>query len=279
MAPGINDDQRQALVYVMSALGAIKDDCVVVGGMVPGLLGFAMDGDEYPPLATGDVDLGFNIAIATEGKCEAMQGALATSGFKREDLSGKPFRWTCRNQGLNPVYIDFLAPDVPTEAYGDFNPTSSFFLTEGLQLAFVDKIGVELVGNIQGTRVSVVANVCGPGAFIVLKALAFECRRIRKDSESLKRSQKDAYDLICVLRNFGKGPQDVAQHMALLGSDPAVIKAGRILKANFLNENNIGPRSVSLRREGGLNAGIQADATSLVVDLFKALGWPIPKSD
>jgi len=43
--------------------------------------------------------------------------------------------------------------------------------------------------------------VCGPGAFVVLKALAF-----RKRGEN-----KDAYDLYYHIRNYGSGVEDIAK--------------------------------------------------------------------
>ena len=51
--------------------------------------------------------------------------------------------------------------------------------------------------------------VCGPGAFVVLKALAFLGRG----------ENKDAYDLYYLVRNFGVGVEDVAASLRPLLGD------------------------------------------------------------
>ncbi len=70
----------------------------------------------------------------------------------------------------------------------------------GLELAFLDRRQVSIAGKTifdENARRDVWT--CRPGAFVVLKSLAFRSRG----------ENKDAYDLFYVIRNFGAGIDDV----------------------------------------------------------------------
>jgi hypothetical protein len=158
----------------------------VVGGLVPELLREFFGDEAEEPSKTADVDLGFDIAIANGDNYLTVRDTLLRSGFNREHLPDLPYRWTYHDPTGILVYIDFLIPYAPLEAFGAFYPTSSFFLTEGLNLAFVDRVRRHLHGVLpDGNTGEAAVWVCGPGAFIILKALAFESRRLRGDAESL----------------------------------------------------------------------------------------------
>ena len=65
--------------------------------------------------------------------------------------------------------------------------------------------------------------VCGAGAFVVLKALAFHIRG----------ENKDAYDLLYMLRNFGRGVSDVVEQFRPLLPDASAGKALELLANRF----------------------------------------------
>ncbi len=82
----------------------------------------------------------------------------------------------------------------------------------GLHLAFRDRQRVALSGRtIRGEDATRDVWVCGPGSYVVLKALAFGSRG----------ENKDAYDLFYVVRNFGSGVEDIAVCLRPLLVDPA----------------------------------------------------------
>ena len=62
--------------------------------------------------------------------------------------------------------------------------------------------------------------VCGPGAFVVLKSLAFD----------LRGENKDAYDLFYVLRNYGACLEDVVERLRPLLGDENTTRAIEILR-------------------------------------------------
>jgi hypothetical protein len=90
--------------------------------------------------------------------------------------------------------------------------------------------------------------VCGPGAYVVLKALAFRSRG----------ENKDAYDLFYILENFGRGVSEGAEHFRLLLDDPATEAAVAVLEQDFASHEGIGPRRVAEFITGGPDDAIQA---------------------
>ncbi len=100
--------------------------------------------------------------------------------------------------------------------------------------------------------------VCGAGAFVVLKALAFDGR-----GES-----KDAYDLHYVIRNYGTGVADVAARLKPMLAHPDAQKALEVLRRDFLDPDAVGPRSVAEFVVGAVDAELQADVVGFVGQLL-----------
>jgi len=146
-------------------------------------------------------------------------------------------------------------------------PGSLFSLTKdwaaivapGLHLALRDNRLIKLAGfTITGEKASRDIRVCGAGAYIVLKALAF---RIRGEN-------KDAYDLFYLLRNYGNGVHDVAALLTPLLSDEITKKALEHLSEDFLDPECIGPLRVAEFLYGRPNPETQADAMGFVRQLL-----------
>jgi len=95
----------------------------------------------------------------------------------------------------------------------------------------------------------------------VLKALAFD----------LRGESKDAYDLFYVLRNYGASLENVAECLRPLLDDENAVKALGILRRDFLDDNNPGPRRAAEFLAGGPEAAIQADVVGFVSDLLRRL--------
>ena len=98
-----------------------------------------------------------------------------------------------------------------------------------------------------GTLVYNPLSVCGLGALLVLKALAFRNRG----------ANKDAYDLIYVLR--GTGIEETANSLRRLAGDPYVEDALAILRQDFTSHDGLGPRRVAQFLTNGPADDIQAD--------------------
>ena len=138
-------------------------------------------------------------------------------------------------------------------------PDFAAVITPGLHIAFMDRRRVELSGPTpSGEQATRTIWVCGPGAFTVLKALAFRNRG----------ANKDAYDLAYVWS--GLGVEEVAQCLKPLLVDPYVEQALTIIREDFTSHDSIGPRRTAEFVTGGSHDDIQADAVGLAVRLLSA---------
>jgi len=84
---------------------------------------------------------------------------------------------------------------------------------------------------------------------------------------------KDAYDLYYVVRNYGKGVEDVAACIRPLLRDVNAGKAVEILKGDFLDADALGARRVAEFLYGQPNADVQADVAGFVRELLERC-WP-----
>jgi hypothetical protein len=128
-------------------------------------------------------------------------------------------------------------------------------ITPGLELAFKDKIKITLDGNtIFGEKAKRDVYFCGPGAFMVLKALAF-----RRRGEN-----KDAYDLYYHIRNFGSGVEDIAVALKPLLNEKETKEAIKILKEDFTDNDSIGAIRVARFITDSADETIQADVAGFI---------------
>jgi len=202
---------RQTCLYVATKLGDLLDDLVVVGGLVPSLLipDESLPAGEDVHIGTMDLDLGLSLAILDRERYEDLTHRLHRSGFEpdeNEEGNTTFQRWKVHTSSGLKVTVDFLIPpSIDTDKGGDLRHIEKDFaavITPGLRLAFQDKKKVPLKGvTLKGEKAEREIWVCGPGAFIVLKTLAFHQRG----------ENKDAYDLYFVIRNYGSGIDAVCE--------------------------------------------------------------------
>lgn len=158
--------------------------------------------------------------------------------------------------------VDFLIPpSLATDQGGklrDLQKDFAAIIAPGLKLAFEDLRRVSIQGRtIFGEKARREVWVCGPGAFVVLKALAFLGRG----------ENKDAYDLYYLVRNFGADVEDVAVCLRPLLVDAEAQRALQVLRDDFLDHEAVGPRRVAEFLLGGPDDEIQADVVGFVKSL------------
>lgn len=186
--------------------------------------------------------MALHFALVDEARYDALAGRLAAARFTPDrNPSGNltPQRWT---YGPDPsVKVDFLIDETETDDgtwdrvlhLGD---DLAAVRALGLTLAFEDSVEHVLEGDtLDGAHARRTLRVCGPAAFVVLKALAFRNRAARKD----------AYDLAYVLRNVAGGPEGVAARLVSLGEHRAVQRASDVLREDFGSERETGSRAAS----------------------------------
>jgi hypothetical protein len=259
---------RQTCLYVATKLGDLLDDLVVVGGLVPSLLipDESLPASEDVHIGTTDLDLGLSLALLNTKRYEDLSLRLYRADFKPdENEEGNPTlqRWKIAPTTDLKVTLDFLIPpSLAADKGGDLRHIQKDLvavITPGLRLAFRDKQKVSLKGfTLLGEKANRDIWVCGPGAFVVLKALAFDQRG----------ENKDAYDLYFVIRNYGRSVDEVCRCISPLLKEVETKKALEILNRDFLEPDGIGPSRVAQFQYGGPNADLQADVAGYVKELL-----------
>ncbi len=266
------EETRQVVASTLSiavVLGDLLDEVCIVGGLVPTLLiDYGRETtDEGGHCGTNDLDVGLTLAVLDDERYKEIAERLREAGFGHDQTDeGRAViqRWTMEN--LN-VTIDFLIPPVEDEQRGGAikHLESDFgaIVAPGLPLAFDERELVDLDGaTLAGDRATRSVPVCGPAAYVVLKALAFRRRGTRKD----------AYDPGYVLANWDPGIRDVAERMAgHAATDPdTVAEALAYLRDDYDTIDHVGPRSVARFLDSGDEDAVAADARGRVDDLLRA---------
>ncbi len=259
---------HQTCLYVSTKLGDLLDDLVVVGGLVPSLLipDESLPAGEDVHIGTMDLDLGLSLAILNRERYEDLTQRLHRSGFEpdeNEEGNTTFQRWKVRTSSGLKVTVDFLIPpSLDTDKGGDLRHIEKDFaavITPGLRLAFQDKKKVSLKGvTLKGEKAEREIWVCGPGAFIVLKAQAFQQRG----------ENKDAYDLYFVIRNYGSGIDEVCECLSPLLKEAETKSALEILSRDFVDPDSIGPSRVAQFQYNEPNPDLQADVAGYIRELL-----------
>lgn len=259
---------RRTCLHVAARLGDCMPEVRIVGGLVPSLLipSSEVSSDETH-LGTLDVDLGLSIALLDEERYKSVSERLRDAGFE-PDVSdkGNPTRQRWRMMKGLGVTMDFLiAPlgDEQGNRLRDLEKDFAAVVTPGLHLAFRDFERVELQDEtLLGEEATRDVWISGPGAFIVLKALAFRNRA----------EEKDAYDLYYVIKHFGRGVDDVCARFVTLLDDEHARRALATLRQDFSSPRAIGPVCVARFLTGGADVDICADVFGFVSDFLKRCG-------
>jgi len=256
---------RATCLYVATKLGDLTDDLVVVGGLVPSLIVDQENLADGVEAHVGTMDL--DVALLDQGRYRELSERLRRSGFTQdENEQGNVTRQRWKIDGVEKVTLDFLIqPTLPSDRGGslrDIEPDFAAIIAPGLHLAFEDRRRISLSGRtIMGEEAAREIWVCGPAAYIVLKALAF----------SLRGENKDAYDLFYVVRNFGTGVEEIADLLRPILEDPDTKKAISVLRQDFTNHNGLGPRRVAEFLTGGQDGSVQADVVGYIDSLLRAV--------
>lgn len=259
-------------LHIATVLGDLMEtDLTLVGGLVPSLL-IPQDGD-LPDFemhcGTLDVDLGLSLAILDAELYATIAEKLRSNGFSADIKdSGQTViqRWRTPQDTAQGVTTDFLIPqssesDKPS-SIKHLEEDFGAIITPGLQLVTRDWKHVVINGcTLNGEITARTIRVCGPGAFIVLKARALHNRH----------KEKDAYDLLYMLRYFGDGIEDIAEALNLLMDDADAVEAMKWLKDDFSTIDSPGPLRTARFRLGIPDDDLQADAMGLVQDLLRVL--------
>jgi hypothetical protein len=257
---------RALCLYVATKLGDLMDELVVVGGLVPSLIidQERLAADVEPHVGTMDLDVGLQVALLNEGRYRQLTERLRHAGFEMDrNDAGNPTRQRWVIPHAERVTIDFLIqPMLDGDKGGklrDLEPDFAAIVAPGLCCAFRGREQVTLKGKtLFGEKATRDTWVCDAGAYVVLKALAFDSRG----------ENKDAYDLYYVVRNYGAGPADVASKLLPLLDDADAQRALTILKRDFSDIEAVGPMRVAAFVTGGKDEQLQADVVGFLAQVL-----------
>jgi predicted nucleotidyltransferase len=258
---------RSTTLYIATKLGDLRDDVVIVGGLVPTLLVPQSELPQGKPAHVGtmDVDLGLAVGILNKQRYHELSARLRNAQFKPDhNETGRPTsqRWYIEANHERAT-VDFLIPPtLATDKGGAVRNLEHDFaaiIAPGLELAFEDKRLVTLDDvTIHGEHAIRDVWVCEAGAFTILKALAFRSRG----------ENKDAYDLIYLLQNYGRRIEDVIDHLRPLLARPLAQEALAILGDDFAEMDAVGTKRVAEFLGDSNDEVIRADAAGVVRSLL-----------
>jgi predicted nucleotidyltransferase len=265
---------ESACLTVAVTLGALMDDLCIVGGLVPSLIidrerTAGKERDESHP-GTNDLDIGIAAALLDDRRYAEISHRLRQEGFKPDtNEKGNPTLQRWRWRDLN-VTVDFLLPPVEDAREGGrvlaLEGDFGVLIAPGLELAFDERELVTIDGHtLRGEQVTRTIPVCGPAAFVVLKAYAFADRG----------EPKDAFDLVYVIRRWKTGGADAIPDRLARHADrhrSVVTRALEVLARDFGSVDHIGPLRVAdfEGATGELRDQVTADAHGYVDDLLRA---------
>jgi hypothetical protein len=260
---------RATCLYVATKLGDMMDDLLIIGGLVPSLIVDQVDLLEGTDAHVGtmDLDVGLQLALLDEGRYRKLTERLRDAGFEMDkNDDGNPTRQRWAITGSGTVTVDFLIPPSRDDDRGgklrDIEPDFAAIIAPGLRCAFRDRKQVTLDGRtLFGEKATRKVWVCDAGAYVVLKALAFDSRG----------ENKDAYDLFYVIRNYGSGIDEVVTRLRPLLDDDEAQKAADVLARDFTDPESVGPRRVAEFIGGGPDDEVQADVVGFVAELLRKL--------
>ncbi len=263
---------KRTCLYVATKLGDLMEDLVVVGGLVPALL---IPEDDLAPgadLIVGsiDLDLGISLALLEGKRYEEVTRRLRRAGFEpdvNEEGNLTRQRWKIERTDGKEATVDFLIPPSSDEDRGgqirNIERDFAALITRGLPLAFRDRREVTLDGvTFLGEKARRKIWVCGPGAFVALKALAFDSRG----------ENKDASDLFDMIRYYGRGIEDVRSRLEPLLEETETGAALAILQRDFLSIDAVGPRRVAAFRGNVADEALRADVVGFIRELLMKCG-------
>lgn len=234
---------ERALVTLLGDLGPWRERVYLVGGLAPKYIVGELPAGVPPHIGTTDVDLVIELALGddTPETYRTLETNLKRAGFQ----SQSSFRWTRLVDEIS-VQVEFLCETSEVEPGRIFKPRGESlgsglgaFNVRGAQLAATDftEHPVEAERLDGGGLSTVAVRVCGLLSYVVLKILAFQDRH----------DNKDAYDLVFCLLNFGDGPRSAGREGAHspVADHPQVAEAMHLLAERFVDVDHDGPIAYS----------------------------------
>lgn len=253
---------RTVLLEVLSALGAMREELVIVGGWVPDLL--------YPKhnhMGSLDVDLAISPSALGGGAYSSIRERLSQIGYTMQQ---SPTRFLKEIPGLEkPIKVDLITGQYVTQHRQDSIQVDELRINalRGIDLAFEVSESITIDGKMpDGSFNQVSARLVAPEAYILIKAIALD--------ERVK--DKDAYDIAFVLKHYQPTLADLARKVRPISGAGIGREALELLRVKFLTLNSVGP---VMAGRAAATAGedpeqFQRAAYENASDLFRSIDSP-----
>ena len=257
------------LLEIMTALGELRENVVIVGGNVPSLL-IPSAKEKHP--GTLDVDLALDFKHISDDTYKTIVKTLSARGYYQKEQE-QPFTFyrDVEDEFGNriTVEIDLLAGEYGGTGKGHRHQKiqdAQARKARGCDLVFDSAIRVNLAGTLPGgAKNQVTVKVPSIGPFLVMKGMALW--------ERMK--EKDAYDIYYCCRNYPGGLTALVEVIKPLAKNRLAREGLGKIKTKFAVVDGIGPtwvvdfREITDREE---KARVQREAFELVSALTEKLG-------
>jgi predicted nucleotidyltransferase len=239
---------ERALVTLLGDIGPWSQRIYLAGGLAPRYIVGTLPEGARPHVGTTDVDLVIALALSDESP-EAYR-TLENNLRKAEFTDETSFRWHRTVDGVS-VTVEFLCETDKVEPGRIFKPKQGTgsglgaFNVPGAQLVARDftEVAIEAERLDDGGISQVTVRVAGILSYTVLKTLVFQDRH----------ENKDAYDLVYCLLNYGDGPDEAGRRakQSPIAADEQTVAALELLAARFASSDHDGPIAYSAFLDDG----------------------------
>lgn len=260
---------RSVLIELVQILGEFRDQIVVVGGSVPGLL--LRDAPEQH-VGTLDIDLALDFRNIPETSYQTILKALASRGYRQGEQPFQFFR-DVPSPGREPILVEV---DLLAGQYGGTGRSHRTQIvqdararkTRGCDLVFQSNEMVAIEGELPGGgHLKVQCRVAAIVPFLVMKGMAL--------ADRLK--EKDAYDIYYCVRRYPGGVSALAEVFRPHIGNQLVREGLTKIKEKFLSPDAAGPKWVAdfLEIADPEERAIQQRAAyEQITALLQSLGMP-----
>jgi hypothetical protein len=229
---------KSVLVELVQVLGEFREQIVVVGGWVPGLL---LTEAREPHIGTLDIDLALDFQHLPDASYATLLKALTSRGYQQDPQ--QPFRFfreaPIPDRPPIVVEVDLLAgeyggtgPGHRTQPVQDARARKA----RGCDLAFANPHTVTIEGELPGGgRLSVTCRVAAIVPWLVMKGMAL--------ADRLK--EKDAYDISYAVHVYPGGPARLAEEFRPHLEHALVREGLGKIRSRFRTPEDAGPHWVA----------------------------------
>jgi hypothetical protein len=220
-------DARAVLIEVINALGAFKNDLVIVGGWVPDL--------HYPGqghVGSLDVDLAVRPQALGGDAYSTLLARLQEAGFSHTTNPTRFLR-SIPESG-SEIKVDLLSGQYVLSGKSQSIQLNELTINSvrGIDLALENCEEITIAGTMPGGGYNTVrAMVVCPEAYLLVKAFALAERR----------KAKDAYDIAFIMRHYQPSLSVLAKHMLRLITSGLGEEAYCTLTEKFASIDSLGP--------------------------------------